>query len=140
MEEEQGMTQLALATYDDDLDALRDAVRVLGGTKTVGHALRPDLSPLNAAAWLKDCLNAERREKLALSQVITIMRMAHKAGYHGPAQYIAAEMGYQAQAVDPVDEQAALQRACISSVENLQRILERLERLGMGTAGLRVAK
>lgn len=121
--------QASLAIYEDELDALRDAVRALGGTKVIGHCLRPDLKPDVAGGWLKDCLNPERREKLDLSQVVKVMRMAHDAGYHAPAQFLAAEMGYAAQPIEPSDEMAALQRAFIDSVGLQRTIADRIERL-----------
>lgn len=121
--------QGSLAIYEDDLEAVRDAVRALGGTKVVGSALRPEMAVDHAAAWLKDCLNVERREKLSLPRVIKIMRMAHDAGYHGPAQFLAHEMGYVAQPVEPADEVAALQRAFIESVQAQRSIADRIERL-----------
>lgn len=93
--EEQAVRQGSLAIYEDEFDALRDAVQKLGGTKAVGHALRPDLGPLRAADWLKDCLNPERRERLSLTQMMKVMRMAHDINYHAPAQYLAGEMGYK---------------------------------------------
>lgn len=124
------MTQQgSLAIYEDDLEAVRDAVRALGGTKVVGSALRPELAVDHAAAWLKDCLNPDRREKLSLRRVIKIMRLAHDAGYHGPAQFLAHEMGYAAQPVEPADEVAALQRAFIDSVQAQRAIADRIERL-----------
>ena len=122
-------TQGALAIFEDDLDAIRDAVRVLGGTKIVGHLLRPDIAPDHAGAWLKDCLNAERREKLAMSQIIKVLRMAHDVGYHAPAQYLAAEMGYTEQAIEPGDEIAALQRPACDAVSSQKHLIERMERL-----------
>lgn len=121
--------QASLALYEDDLEALRDAVRSLGGSKSVGHALRPDIAPDQAGAWIKDCLNAERREKLALSQVMKVLRMAHDIGYHGPAQYLCGEIGYSVQVIEPADEVATLQRAFIESVAAQRSIADRIERL-----------
>lgn len=125
--------QAVLPIYEDELDALRDAlrdaVRVLGGNKEVGHALRSDIRPDLAGAWLKDCLNDGRREKLDLSQVMKILRMAHDAGYHGPLQFIANDIGYTAAPVEPQDELAALQRTFNASVSMQRQLVERMERL-----------
>lgn len=115
--------------YEDDLDALADAVRVLGGAKKMGHSLRPDVAPDQAGAWLKDCLNRERREKLALSQVMTVLRMAHDIGYHGPLQFIVGEIGYAATPIEPQDELATLQRTFNASVSMQRQLVERMERL-----------
>lgn len=119
--------QGALAIYEDEIDAIRDAVRALGGNKVVGHLLRPDL-PADGG-WLKDCLNPERREKLALSQIIKILRLAPDAGYHGPVQFICGEMGYSVQVIEPADEVAELQRAFVQSVSTQRSLIDRIERL-----------
>ncbi len=121
--------QPSLPMYEDELDALRDAVRTLGGTKVVGHELRPDLPPDKAGAWLKDCLNPERPEKLALSQVRLLLRMARDAGYHAPMQFIAGEIGYAVQPTDPADEIAELQRLFIQATGVQKSLVERIERL-----------
>lgn len=121
--------QGTLAIYEDELEALRDAVRALGGTKTVGHDLRSDLAPDQAGHWLKDCLNADRREKLSLSQTMLVLRKARDAGYHGPMQYISGEIGYAVQPIEPADEAAELQRQFIAAVGAQKSLIDRIERL-----------
>lgn len=121
--------QANLAIYEDDLDAIRDAVRALGGTKIVGHLLRPEMAPDQAGAWLKDCLNAERREKLSMAQILKVLRLAHDTGYHSPVQYLASEMGYAVTPIEPEDEYHALQRTFTESVKLQRQIMERMERM-----------
>lgn len=121
--------QSKLAMFEDIEDALRDVVRDLGGTKVVGHWLRPELPPDQAGAWLKDCLNSERRERLNPRQLMAILRRAHDAGQHQLMEFIAAENGYEARTVDPKDEMAELQRQFIASVQLQQKIADRIERL-----------
>lgn len=121
--------QSKLALFEDIDDALRDVVRDLGGTKGVGHWLRPELPPDQAGAWLKDCLNSERRERLNPRQLMAILRRAHDAGQHQLMEFIAAENGYEARTVDPKDEMAELQRQFIASVQHQARIADRIERL-----------
>lgn len=124
------MTQARLALFEDVYDAIREAVRELGGTKIVGHALRPDLSPDNAGAWLKDCLNRERREKLDPEQLLFILRRSREAGLHSAKHFIDAETGYgPSTPVDPKDELSELQRAFIASVKVQRQIMDRMERL-----------
>ncbi len=118
-----------LAIFEDIDDALRDVVRDLGGTKTVGHWLRPDMAPDQAGAWLKDCLNSERREKLSPRQMMAILKRAHDAGLHQLMGFIAGESGYAAQPVEPRDEIAELQRQFIAAVQQSQRVADRLDRL-----------
>lgn len=121
--------QSKLAIFEDIDDALRDVVREMGGTKVVGHWLRPDLAPDAAGAWLKDCLNSERREKLSPRQVMAILRRAHDSGHHQLMEFIAADSGYSAQAIEPRDELAELQRQFISAVKQSQHIADRLDRM-----------
>lgn len=73
--------QTEMPFFDGPEDALREAVRGLGGPKKVGPTLWPDKSPDAAARSLQDCLNPAREEKLSLSQVMFILRAAHDAGY-----------------------------------------------------------
>lgn len=110
-------------------EALTDAVRALGGAKKVGAAMWPSKPVDEAKNRLNDCLNPQRPEKLALSEIMFLLRSAREIGYHGAMQYIAQESGYRVEAVEPQDEQAALQREYIESVKVAQRIAARLERL-----------
>lgn len=121
--------QTSFALYEDCADALRDAVRVLGGTKNVGHRLRPDMAPDHAGAWLKDCLNPERREKLDLTQIFHILRWAREENHHAPMLYIASEIGYDARPIEPKNELADAQRAFMDSVAQQKLIIDRIERL-----------
>jgi hypothetical protein len=123
------MTQPRLALYEDETDALRELVRELGGTKTVGVLLRPDLAADRAGAWLKDCLNPNRNERLEPSQLFHLLRLGHDAGVHGPSEFILGNVGYAVSPIEPKDEAAELQRAFIASVRDQRRILERYERL-----------
>ena len=45
-------------------EALREIVKALGGAKKVAAQLRPQKTVDEAARWLLDCLNPERRERL----------------------------------------------------------------------------
>ena len=49
--------------YENIEDALRDAVRALGGTKAVGGKLFPSLPIEQAASRVADCLNIDRRHQ-----------------------------------------------------------------------------
>lgn len=123
------MNQPRLAIYEDEADALRELVRELGGNKVVGPMLRPDLAPDRAGAWLKDCLNTERPERLQPSQVFHLLRLGHDRGIHSPCEFILGNVGYAIQPIEPQDEAAELQRAFIESVSYQRRIVERMERL-----------
>lgn len=116
--------------YDDFNDALADLVRALGGPKPVGAKLRPDLPVDQAGNWVRDCLNAHRREQFHPSQVVLLLRMARDAGFHGAKNFLDDDTGYtRSTPRDPQDEVAELQRAFIESVSHQRQIADRIERL-----------
>jgi hypothetical protein len=115
--------------FEDINDALREAVRQLGGHKKVGPAMRPELPLESAANWLRDCLNHERREKLSPEQVVLILRMARDTGFHGAMSFVAFSAGYEPPAPISVDEQdAQLQHQFIEAVGKLENIQKQLQR------------
>lgn len=121
--------------HESAIDALRDAVKALGGAKVVGHLLRPTKTLDDAKNWCNDCLNPDRREKFDLDDVIAILRRSREAGFHGAMAYIAMECGYTAPTpVEPADENAKLQRAFIAAVEEQKKILAKFERLNASPA------
>lgn len=116
--------------HESSQDALRDAVKALGGAKTVGHMLRPTVPIDQAKNWCNDCLSPERRAKFDLDDVITILRKAREAGFHGAMAYIACECGYTTPTpAEPEEENAKLQRQFIAAVEEQRKILARMERM-----------
>lgn len=117
---------------EDITDALKDAVRALGGPKEVGRKLRPELTADAAGAWLKDCLNPTRRERLDPEQVVWLLREARAAGCHSIMNYLADEGGYTRPApLAPEDEAAQLQRDFIRAVEHVDGLTRRLERINV---------
>ncbi|NNM70189.1 MAG: hypothetical protein HKM00_09560 [Gallionella sp.] len=110
-------------------DALREVVQALGGTKKVGMMMRPEKTIDDAARWLSDCLNQERREKLDPEQVLWLLREAQKIGCHGAMNFIGNEAGYAVSVIEPLDEMAQLKRQIIDSTQLLSRMAERIELL-----------
>lgn len=121
--------QTEMPFFDSPEDALKAAVQQLGGIKRVGPMLFPDKGVDASSRYLLDCVNSDRQEKLALSQILMLLRLAHDAGYHAPAQFLAGEMGYTVQVIEPKDEVAALQRTFIDSVATQKALIDRMERL-----------
>lgn len=68
--------------HDDFRDALRHAIKALGGYEVVGADLWPAKLRKAAGNWLNDCLNPERPAKLDLEEVVQIMRLARDKGIH----------------------------------------------------------
>lgn len=124
------MQNTIAACYDSTEDALKDAIKALGGMKKVGSQLKPDLTADNAANWLRDCLNPERRDKLDVRQVMWILREAAKVGFHSAMDFIAADCGYEVPRYIPVEDQAAeLQRQFVESVAQLAQLQNKLTAL-----------
>lgn len=78
----------------DIYDALGDIVRALGGPKKVGTELRPDKPWDEAAKWVKDCLNRDRREKFDADQMLWLLKKGREANCHSAINYICDECGY----------------------------------------------
>jgi len=116
--------------FDDVLEALGEVVRALGGPKVVGSAMRPELPMDQAAQWVRDCLNANRRERFDPQQVLMLLRKGREANCHAAMHFIADESGYiRPTPLDPKDELAELQRRFIDAAGSVQAIGERIERL-----------
>lgn len=111
-------------------DSLKEVIRALGGAKSAGHKLRPDLDPDAAGRWLLSCLEPERAEKLSLGQLMLILRWGHDAGCHAAMDYIARDSGYAEPApITPEDEQDELTREFVAGVKTLSGLADRIERI-----------
>lgn len=121
--------------YENIEDALRDAVRALGGTKAVGGRLFPSLPIEQAASRVADCLNVDRRQHFAPSEVVWLLRQARISGHHETMAYLATVAGYEPPrpASDP-EELAALQQAFIRATSDLKAIGQRIETITARTA------
>lgn len=97
--------------HDDIYDALKSAIRCLGGTKTVAARLWPEKTLAGAQSYLNDCLNSEREAKLDPAQVLLLLKWARDAGCHEAAEYVMQEAGYEKPVPrEPQDELAELLR------------------------------
>lgn len=116
--------------FEDVNDALREAVRQLGGNKKVGAMLRPEVPLTQAENWIRDCLNADRREKLSPEQVLLILVEARKAGYHGAMAFITGHCGYEKPRPISLEEQEAdLQSQILAGLEVQNKLLAQLQRV-----------
>lgn len=121
--------------FVEDLnDAIRATINALGGMKSVGVAMRPEKSAVDAGKWLADCLNPAKRDRLDPDQLAFIRRLGRESGCHVLASYEMREAGYsRPQPIAPEDEAAELQRKFIESV----KALESLQRQMAGNSVLR---
>jgi hypothetical protein len=121
--------QVDLPFYESPEDALKAAVQELGGAKQVGAALWPDKTPDAARTRLLDCLNPARTERLDVTELMFVFRLARDAGCHGPFAWLAAEIGYEARAVTKAEEVDRLTTVVEQSTKTLSAALETLQRL-----------
>jgi hypothetical protein len=118
--------------FEGPEDALREAVRAMGGPKKVGPMLWPDKQIDAAARLLSDCLNTGREEKLHLSQALLILRSARDAGYHAAFMWVASEIGYDAKPISPAEEIDRVTSVVEQTTATLTNALAALERLQAG--------
>lgn len=121
----------------DIYDALGDLVRAAGGPKAVGQALRPTKPADDAAGWVKDCLNRNRREKFDAEDMMWLLKRGRELGCHDPIGFICTQAGYTApEPVEPETELAKLLREYVEIEGRRQGLQPKIEEL---RAKLRVA-
>ena len=123
-------------TYDDELEALKDAVNRLGGSKSVGAVLWPEKTPDAASRYLLDALNPARPERLNPGQVVLIMRMAREIGFHNLAAFFMREAGYAPPVpLNPATEAEVLIKGMEQLMGTFHRMAGRLERIRSDMGG-----
>lgn len=112
----------------DVYDALSDLIRVLGGPKSVGIKLRPEKPADEAAKWVKDCLNRERREKFDPEQVLWLLKCAKAIGHHDAINYLCGECGYSnPQPIEPEDELGRMLREYLEISGRQEKLAPKIE-------------
>lgn len=120
--------------HEDWRDALRHAVKAMGGYDVVGAEIWPSKPRRAAGAWLSDCLNPERPAKLDIEEIQQLMRMARNKGLHIVLHFLCDELGYSRPSpVEPADQEADVNRQLDASLEKLNQLTNRLARI-RGTA------
>lgn len=126
--------QIDMPFFDSPEDALKAIIQQLGGIKKVGPRLFPDKTVDAAARYLLDCVNAERSEKLSLSQIMMLLRLAHEAGYHTAYAWISGEVGYDVKPITKAEEVDRLTTVVEQSTKTLATALAALERIQRNAA------
>lgn len=123
--------QSAFSEFFEDInDALREAVRQLGGNKKVGPLLRPEMPLTQAESWIRDCLNPDRREKLSPQQVLFLLAEARKVGYHGAMAFVCGHCGYEEPRPVDIDRRTAdLQAQILDGIARQNELLAQLQTL-----------
>ena len=115
-------------------DAVDEVIRAAGGRKKVAGELWPDKPARDAHNLLDACLNPDRREKLAPSQVLYIARRGQEVGCHALMSHIAQECGYEIKPITKAEEVDRLTTVVEQSTKTLTTALATLERLQRGVA------
>lgn len=113
--------------FDDIYSALRGFVSFSGGSKSIGPLVFPKKGE-KAAAWLDDCLNADRSAKLDPEELVHMLKLARERGFHGVMQYIGNEADYNVTSREPKDELAALYTQYVDCAKEMKKLHERIER------------
>lgn len=121
--------QIDMPFFDSPEDALKAIIQHLGVIKKVGPLLFPDKSVDAAARYLLDCVNHDRQEKLALTQIMMLLRLAHEAGYHTAYAWLSGEIGYDIKPITRGEEVDRLTSVVEQSTKTLASALATLERL-----------
>ena len=72
-------------------DALREVIQAIGGPKTVGERMFPDMPVDHAASRIRDCLNADRRDRFTPDQVSMSLRLGRPGGWQARTGFSARE-------------------------------------------------
>lgn len=125
------MSSQAPLFHEDFRDALRHAVKAMGGVEAVGVDLWPGKSRRAAGAWLSDCLNPERAAKLDVEDLILLLRLCRGRGIHCAMHQLADDAGY-------VRPDIAPQRTREQDLaDQMQRTLDDFRRLADEAAALK---
>lgn len=116
-------------------EALVECVKACGGSKQVAPLIWPEKAPDAAQRLLLDCLNEDRPAHLNPDQVLLVLRLARKHGFHGGMHFLADCLHYsQPTPIEPRDEAADLQRKFIAATETMSSMLQRMEQLRADSA------
>lgn len=116
--------------FHDDLNsAIAGLVSALGGAKSVGSRLFPELSVDAAARRLLDALNSDRVQQLNHLQFMTLLKWGRQGGCNQLMEWLCVECGYtKPSAYTPEEERAELQRQYVEAVAQLQVLAKRLQK------------
>lgn len=121
----------------DIYDALGDLVRACGGPKAVGIAMKPEKTPDDAAGWVKDCLNRNRRERFDPEQTMWLLKKGREVGCHEPIKWICTNAGYSPP--EPVEPETELARLLREYVQTGNRLADMHAKIEEARTKLRVA-
>lgn len=116
--------------HDAFEDALKEVIQACGGPKAIGREMRPELPVEQAAGWVRDCLNPEKRDKFSMQQVLFVLRRGREVGAHAAMHFLARDAGYSDPSpLDPEDEVVRMQREFVEATKQLSRLADRIAKI-----------
>ena len=120
--------------HDAFEDALKEVIQACGGPKAIGREMRPELPVEQAAGWVRDCLNPEKRDKFSMQHVRFILRRGRDVGAHAGRWFagrkLARDAGYSDPSpLDPEDEVVRMQREFVEATKQLSRLADRIAKI-----------
>lgn len=121
--------QTELPFYDTPEKALDACIQALGGSKKVGTRLFPEKTMESATTYLSNCVDPNRAEKLSLSHVMMLFKLAREEGVHSPFFWFAGEVGYEAKPITRAEEVDRLTHVIEQASKTLSSAVQALERV-----------
>ncbi len=119
--------------HDHIEDALMDVLRSKykkGWAQKAAADMFPTESPIDKGKWLEKALDPERAEKLALCDLLWILRVGRDTGCHSALYHITDHCSYaRPTTIEPEDKRAELQREVIRIGSLLAPLLQKLEKM-----------
>lgn len=120
--------------HESPEDALREDIKLNGGFKAIGSELKPTKTPTDAATWLRNYTNANQDEAINYRELLHILDKALTAKRSALLDYLGQKYGFRIEWVDPESEAASERRAIRETLSQVNRRMERLERLESAAA------
>lgn len=116
--------------WEDALKSVLISVYGKGWSHKASAAMDPTKDPIAGGKWLECALNPERAEKLAVAQIVWILKLGRERGYHDGMLWLADETSYhRPNPVTPEERRDVLNEEASRLVERMERVVRELQRI-----------
>lgn len=116
--------------WEDALRSVLISVYGKGWAQKAAANMSPTDDPIARGKWLEHALNPERAEKLALAEIVWILRLGRQHGYHDAMFYLTDEASYQRPIpITPEQRRDALREEAAGLAERLESVVRELRRV-----------